>query len=564
MKSRSFNDSSWKVALASRSLLLVGTIDVLTATFRPLNTRLHSIATPLADIWPTIATAGVIIDGVILIALSFSLNRRSHIGYLITQIALTLNIPLHLITGHLLFLLSVIPITFLLHIRHEFYAKAHTKILTRASIVFSQILALSVGIGIFLILAPERLFGGEVTAQQVMRTVINGLFGNKGPLTFVSNRQQDVFNIAMIGLGILIILAPLLILLQPNPPKPRMTSEDEIELRALVSEFGARDSVGYFALREDKSVIWSKNRRVAITYRVIGGCALVSGDPIGNPDSWPQIIHLFMELCAQNRWTAACIGCSEEAGEIWVRETKMSALEIGDEAVVHVKDYDPESSKFRNIRQSMRRPLKLGYATNVVRSSELSPEMRARLTSSANSWRGSDSERGFMMGLGRIADVDEPDLLIVTASKEQELMALLQFIPWGTSAFSLDLMRRSPRSESGINELLIDATITYLREIGMEKVSLNFAAFRSVFDRGSQLGAGPVIRSWRSVLLFFSRWIQMETLYRFNAKFRPEWVPRFAVYQKASDLPKIGMAILRAEALVGSRKTEARKPTALG
>ena len=168
------------------------------------------------------------------------------------------------------------------------------------------------------------------------------------------------------------------------------------------------------------------------------------------------------------------------------------------------------------------------------------------------------------MGLGRIADVDEPDLLIVTASKEQELMAFLQFIPWGTSAFSLDLMRRSPRSESGINELLIDATITYLREIGMEKVSLNFAAFRSVFDRGSQLGAGPVIRSWRSVLLFFSRWIQMETLYRFNAKFRPEWVPRFAVYQKASDLPKIGMAILRAEALVGSRKTEARKPTALG
>ena len=68
-------------------------------------------------------------------------------------------------------------------------------------------------------------------------------------------------------------------------------------------------------------------------------------------------------------------------------------------------------------------------------------------------------------------------------------------------------------------------------------MSLNFAAFRSALERGERLGAGPVIRAWRRVLLFASRWFQIESLYRFNAKFQPTWVPRFLVYPHAADLP---------------------------
>ncbi len=557
-------DGKWKVVLASRALLLIGVIDIFTATFRPLNTRLKIISTPLADIWPTLATAGVMIDGVILIALSFALARRSHAALLVTQLSLGLNIPLHLLTGHLLFLLSFGPIIFLCFIREEFYAKPHRTIVTRAVIVFAQIFSLTLIIGVFLLLASDRLFGDDVSAWKVLQTVFNGLIGVEGPLRFVSNREQDIFGIVMIGLGILNILAPVLALLQPSPPKPQMSREDEISLRALVNEFGARDSVGYFALREDKSILWSKNRKVAITYRVVGGCALASGDPIGNPDAWPQLMLDFLELCNQNSWTPASLGCSEEAGEMWVKFAGMSALEIGDEAVVHVADYDPESPKYRNIRQSMRRPAKLGYTAKIYRSSEISDQLRADLTANAIRWRGSDSERGFMMGLGRIAERDETNLVIVLAEKENEMMAMHQYVPWGENALSLDLMRRSPHSESGINEFLIDATINYARTQGMERVSLNFAAFRSVFERGAQLGAGPIIKSWRSVLLFFSRWIQMETLYRFNSKFRPVWVPRFAIFQKNSDLPKIGLSIFRAEAFIGSRKSETKKATFLG
>ena len=68
-------------------------------------------------------------------------------------------------------------------------------------------------------------------------------------------------------------------------------------------------------------------------------------------------------------------------------------------------------------------------------------------------------------------------------------------------------------------------------------MSLNFAAFRSALERGERLGAGPLVRAWRRVLLFASRWFQIESLYRFNAKFQPQWVPRFLVYPTPPTCP---------------------------
>ena len=61
------------------------------------------------------------------------------------------------------------------------------------------------------------------------------------------------------------------------------------------------------------------------------------------------------------------------------------------------------------------------------------------------------------------------------------------------------------------------------RELGIHRVSLNFAVFRSAFTEGSRIGAGPNQRLWRRVLLFASRWWQLEALYRSNAKYRLEW-----------------------------------------
>jgi lysyl-tRNA synthetase class 2 len=81
-------------------------------------------------------------------------------------------------------------------------------------------------------------------------------------------------------------------------------------------------------------------------------------------------------------------------------------------------------------------------------------------------------------------------------------------------------------------------------------MSLKFGAFRSTLERGARVGAGPVLRAWRRVLLLLSRWWQIESLYRANVKYAPEWAPRFVCFRRASDLPRVAVAALQAEALL--------------
>lgn len=130
------------------------------------------------------------------------------------------------------------------------------------------------------------------------------------------------------------------------------------------------------------------------------------------------------------------------------------------------------------------------------------------------------------------------------------MRAFLQFVPWGHDGMSLDVMRRDRTADAGVTELLIVDTLRACTSLGISHLSLNFAAFRSTLERGERLGAGPILRAWRMVVLFASRWFQIESLYRFNAKFQPTWVPRFVVYPATRDLPRITLAVAEAEAFL--------------
>ena len=91
--------------------------------------------------------------------------------------------------------------------------------------------------------------------------------------------------------------------------------------------------------------------------------------------------------------------------------------------------------------------------------------------------------------------------------------------------------------------------------------------FRSAFEEGARLGAGPVARLWRALLVFFSRWWQLETLYRSNMKYQPQWVPRYACYEDTRLVPRVGVASVIAEGflvLPFSRRSRAAHRPPLG
>ncbi|MEU6381734.1 phosphatidylglycerol lysyltransferase domain-containing protein [Streptomyces sp. NPDC046909] len=354
-------------------------------------------------------------------------------------------------------------------------------------------------------------------------------------------------DVAVNMLSTALVLAVLYAAFRSRRAVDPLTEDDEKRLRELLERHGERDSLGYFALRREKSVVWSPSEKAAVAYRVVGGVSLASGDPLGDPEAWPGAIGPWLEQARAHGWIPAVMGAGEEAGTVYARHG-LDALELGDEALVEVAEFTLEGRAMRTVRQAYNRVRRAGYAVRIRRHEEIPAAEMAGLVQRADDWRDGATERGFSMALGRLGDPEDGRCVMLECTDAGgELRALLSFVPWGPNGLSLDLMRRDRDSDNGLVEFMVIKLLRRAREIGITQVSLNFAVFRSVFERGGRLGAGPVLRLWRSLLSFFSRWWQIESLYRANAKYRPIWEPRFLLFEKSADLPRIAVAAARAE-----------------
>ena len=157
-------------------------------------------------------------------------------------------------------------------------------------------------------------------------------------------------------------------------------------------------------------------------------------------------------------------------------------------------------------------------------------------------------ERGFSMAMDSLRGDHDEDTLVVLARDESDparpIRGVLHFVPcYGRSAMSLSFMRRDPGTPNGLTEFLVVNATELLRERGLHEMSLNFAAFARWIH-------SPAKRSERvlgKLIALGNPFFQIESLYRFNAKFFPRWEPRYLVYEGALGLPRASLAAMWAE-----------------
>ncbi|WP_411077238.1 phosphatidylglycerol lysyltransferase domain-containing protein [Streptomyces sp. cmx-10-25] len=548
-------------SLVGTACTLVGLLDIAAGVFpRFRASRVHAVAEVLPGTLGPLSAALSLSAGVLLLLLAHGLKRHKRRAWRAAVVLLPLGAAAQFVWRHSVLgaLLSLALLVLLLRHRGEFAALPDPRSRWRALANFVVMGAGSLALGLVVVSAHPRRTVGSPSLTDRLEHVLYGLFGVEGPVAYTHDVDWTV-GYSLGALGMLTALTTIYLAFRPEHPAARLTDDDEARLRALLDQHGGRDSLGHFALRRDKGVIFSPSGKAAVCYRVVSGVMLASGDPIGDVEAWPGAIERFMDEAKIHSWTPAVMGCSETGGQVWTRETGLDALELGDEAIVDVADFSLSGRAMRNVRQMVKRIERNGYTTRVRRVRDLDDAELARVRRAAADWRGTDTERGFSMALGRIGAPGDGDAVIATAHKRGDddqdspygdLKAIIHFVPWGPDGMSLELMRRDRTADPGMNELLIVAALQASPGLGIARVSLNFAMFRAALARGEKIGAGPVLRLWRGLLVFLSRWFQIESLYKFNAKFRPRWEPRFVVYRTSRDLPRIGFAALQAEGFV--------------
>ena len=129
--------------------------------------------------------------------------------------------------------------------------------------------------------------------------------------------------------------------------------DDRDRATELVQEHG-HDSLSYFALRRDKSYFFSPSGRSFIAYRVIGGTALVAGDPIGEPAEREELMREFVRVAHTKAWRVAIAGASNEALEDYAA-VGFKSMYLGDEAVIRPASFSLDGRAIRKVRQSVSR-----------------------------------------------------------------------------------------------------------------------------------------------------------------------------------------------------------------
>jgi lysyl-tRNA synthetase class 2 len=350
----------------------------------------------------------------------------------------------------------------------------------------------------------------------------------------------SVFALALGGAAFL-----LLEWLAPWRYRLRQEAAERELVRTLVARWGA-DTLAPFALREDKSYFFSESRRALLAYRVVGGVAIASGDPIGPRDELAGLVGRFLEFAHERGWRVAILGASEKALALY-RSYGLRALYHGDEAVVDPAGFSLEGRPIRKVRQSVHRLERAGFTVAVLRPSEIVPALRDELDGVACEWRGANPERGFAMALDALFGLgDEEALFVVGFDPSGRVGGFLHFavVPAG-GALSLSSMPRLRTTPNGLNEWLICTALEWARASGYGRVSLNFSPFAALLAPEAELSRGQRVQA--AALRSLKGHFQLDNLLLFNRKFFPSWQPRFVVYERRRDLPRVGIAALAAE-----------------
>ncbi|RDI76198.1 hypothetical protein Gocc_0617 [Gaiella occulta] len=525
---------------------LAGAFDMFVAIFPEYESSLVEQLAPLPV--PGVGALLVAPVGLGLLVIARGLARRKRRAWQLAVLLLGGSAILHLVHGaHYGAAASALVALALVARRQDFHVRgdpgADTRIVAR-TLLFA---ALIYGYG------AAALWVNRLTADQpfsagfALRETTAALLGLRlRGSAHLSGTFGQWFPLSILGLGLTAAAIVLLGWLAPWRYRLRQDARERELARRLVAEWGA-DTLAPFALRADKSYFFDDEERAFLAYTVVGGVAIVAGDPVGAAAALDGLVSRFIAFAHARDWRIAILGASETWLDLY-RAHGLQSLYHGDEAVVDTASFSLEGRQIRKVRQSVTRLKAAGYRVDVLRPRAIGDALRAELEAIARAWRGDQPEKGFVMAIDALFRLeDEEAVFVIGRAADGTPAGFLHFaVSRAGSALSLSSMPRLRTTPNGFNEWLVCEAIAWAREHGFERVSLNFAPFAALLAPEAELSRVQQVQ--RRALLALKGHFQLDNLLLFNRKFLPGWERRFVVYEHRRDLPRVGLAALAAEA----------------
>lgn len=322
--------------------------------------------------------------------------------------------------------------------------------------------------------------------------------------------------------------------------------EESARFRKLLRRHSG--TLGFMGTWPGNDYWFAPDDRGAVAYRVIGGVALTTADPVCRAGDEGDTIRGFVEYCDAQGWSAvfysvhdACLPTFDELG--WQH------MSVGEETVVALAGLELTGKPWQKVRQAYNRGLREGFTTLWSTWDDLPVALSSQINAISEQWVSEKElpEMGFT--LGGMAELKDPDVYLYLAiDPEGHAQAITSWLPsWSdgkVTGWTIDFMRRGDDSMSGIMEFVIASAALHMKDLGAEVMSLSGAPLAT--KPGEQVEQTTMTRllSWLGGVLEPA--YGFTSLFRFKSKFNPEYATIHMAYADPTALPNIAVAIGKA------------------
>jgi len=546
--------------LLALAVAAMGIVDLLSALLSHVPERVralrHLVPTDVLDTSRTFT----LLAGALLLLTANGLRRGKRRAFVTALFLCALSVPVNLLKAFDVEEASTATaLMFLLGLNAQAFSVKSRGLSWRAMRGPAVAVVLAIGVyafgGCWLL---EWMYGTrEASLARAAQEALYQLFGVGEPVLAVARSQHVVRwylgSISVMGLTLLIGLVAAMLKPARHLGQHRADAQ---RVRELLRWHGD-STVAAFALEDDVDWFFSSNGRAVIAYRYESDVLLVIGDPIGPPEEIPSLLEGFERFCREHDWAFAFYQARPERLAQY-RSRGWRAVHIGEDPVLWTDRFTLEGAATGTLRRAVRRLERLGYEVRHFvpgRTAFSEAPDHARLLDALRAisaaWlHGREGgEMSFCMGRFDPARLDEVWLSVAWNPGTGRVEGFCTWTPvWARHGWALDLMRRRSDAPTGIMELLVTRSVEAARAEGDTMMSLSLSALVRVDATTGEPDGTPGSDPARAFLIErLSRFYDFQGLFRWKRKFAPVFEDRYLVFADPLALPRIALALVRAQ-----------------
>jgi lysylphosphatidylglycerol synthetase-like protein (DUF2156 family) len=296
---------------------------------------------------------------------------------------------------------------------------------------------------------------------------------------------------------------------------------------------------------------WEANRYLpvgngAVAFQSARGVSIMLGDPIVAADQAHVAMTSFAEA-TQRAGQIPCVFCAGADVEA-VKPLGWRSVQVAEDTLIDLPGLCFSGKRWQDVRTAFNHARRQGVEFRLVRLAEQPWSIQTQVRAISEQWAGDKGLPEMRFTLGTIDEAMDPEVWVAIAvdaggSLHGVISWLPVYAPGGhITGWTLDLMRRREGGFGPVMEFLIGSSALEFSRQGYQFVSLSGAPLVS----SGYAASGPVDQALARLGAMVEPLYGFQSLHHFKQKFHPRHEPLYLLYRDEGDLPRIGLAVVRA------------------